>query len=66
MLEEKRDCDVGSEETQEPEGRRPEAENACRGAGAAAWIESKSEPQLAHDSSTNNLIRYYWKYRKAI
>jgi glucose-6-phosphate isomerase len=24
-------------------------------------IESKSEPQLAHDSSTNNLIRYYRK-----
>ncbi len=28
-------------------------------------IESKSEPQLAHDSSTNNLIRYYRKNRKA-
>ena len=22
-------------------------------------LESKAEPQLAHDSSTNNLIRYY-------
>jgi glucose-6-phosphate isomerase len=28
-------------------------------------IESKTEPQLAHDSSTNNLIRYYRKNRKA-
>jgi glucose-6-phosphate isomerase len=28
-------------------------------------IESKSEPQLAHDGSTNNLIRYYRKNRKA-
>ena len=28
-------------------------------------IESKSEPQLAHDSSTNNLLRYYRKNRKA-
>jgi len=27
-------------------------------------IESKSEPQLAHDSSTNNLIRYYRKNSK--
>jgi glucose-6-phosphate isomerase len=28
-------------------------------------IESKSAQQLAHDSSTNNLIRYYRKNRKA-
>jgi len=28
-------------------------------------IETKSEPQLAHDSSTNNLIRYYRKNSKA-
>ena len=27
-------------------------------------IESKTEPQLAHDSSTNKLIRYYRKNRK--
>ena len=27
-------------------------------------IESKTEPKLAHDSSTNNLIRYYHKGRK--
>ncbi len=28
-------------------------------------IENKSEPQLAHDSSTNNLLRYYRKNRRA-
>src|SRR5499427_753015 len=28
-------------------------------------LESKSEPRLGHDSSTNNLIRYYRKNRKA-
>jgi glucose-6-phosphate isomerase len=28
-------------------------------------IESTTEPKLAHDSSTNNLIRYYRKNRKA-
>jgi glucose-6-phosphate isomerase len=27
-------------------------------------IESKSEPQLTHDSSTNNLIRYYRNHRE--
>jgi len=27
-------------------------------------IESKVEPKLAHDSSTNNLIRYYRKFRE--
>ncbi len=27
-------------------------------------VESKTEPQLAHDSSTNNLIRYYRKARQ--
>jgi glucose-6-phosphate isomerase len=29
-------------------------------------IESKTEPKLAHDSSTNNLIRYYRKSRKTV
>jgi glucose-6-phosphate isomerase len=28
-------------------------------------LESKTEPQLAHDSSTNNLIRYYRKSKQA-
>ena len=28
-------------------------------------LESKAEPKLDHDSSTNNLIRYYRKFRKA-
>ena len=28
-------------------------------------IESKTEPQLTHESSTNNLIRYYRKNRKS-
>jgi len=27
-------------------------------------IESKEEPQLAHDSSTNNLIRHYRKLKQ--
>ncbi len=29
-------------------------------------LESKAEPELAHDSSTNNLIRYYRKSREAV
>jgi glucose-6-phosphate isomerase len=28
-------------------------------------LESKTEPQLAHDSSTNNLIRYYRKSKRS-
>jgi glucose-6-phosphate isomerase len=34
--------------------------------GVEPEIESKTEPQLAHDSSTNKLIRYYRKNRKAV
>jgi glucose-6-phosphate isomerase len=29
-------------------------------------LESANEPQLAHDSSTNNLIRYYRKHKEAV
>ena len=28
-------------------------------------LESKTEPQLAHDSSTNNIIRYYRKSKQS-
>jgi glucose-6-phosphate isomerase len=28
-------------------------------------LESKTEPQLGHDSSTNNLIRYYRKSKQS-
>jgi glucose-6-phosphate isomerase len=28
-------------------------------------LESKTEPELAHDSSTNNVIRYYRKSKQS-
>jgi len=29
-------------------------------------LESETEPNLAHDSSTNNLIRYYRTFKETV
>jgi hypothetical protein len=42
------------------------ADDPTRGERIIPELESKEEPTLAHDSSTNNLIHRYRKFKEAL